>query len=68
MVRHQFTPRADKRKLTFPFPFLIFRLGGYAEYVSMPKASVSRPVTLPSNFSWDQFAAIPETFVTCTQT
>ena len=40
-------------------------LGGYAEYVSMPKASVSKPVTLPPKFGWDQFAAIPETFVTC---
>ena len=40
-------------------------LGGYAEYVSMPKASVSKPVTLPPKFGWDLFAAIPESFVTC---
>jgi hypothetical protein len=31
----------------------------------MPKASVSKPVTFPSNFGWADFGAIPETFVTC---
>ena len=31
----------------------------------MPRASVSKPVTLPGNFSWEQFGALPETFVTC---
>ena len=31
----------------------------------MPKASVSKPVTFPPKFGWDQFGAIPESFVTC---
>jgi len=31
----------------------------------MPKASVSKPVTFPKNFGWPDFAAIPESFVTC---
>jgi NADPH:quinone reductase-like Zn-dependent oxidoreductase len=42
--------------------------GGYAEYVSMPKASVSKPVNFPPSFGWADFGSIPETFVTCMQT
>jgi hypothetical protein len=31
----------------------------------MPKASVSKPVTFSKNVGWPDFAAIPESFVTC---
>jgi len=43
----------------------IFGEGGYVEVVSMPKASVSKRVTFPSNFGWTDFGGIPETSVTC---
>ncbi|KAH7916863.1 GroES-like protein, partial [Leucogyrophana mollusca] len=38
--------------------------GGYAEYTSIPHASVSPPIKLPEGLGWDRFAAIPETFLT----
>ncbi|KAF7317093.1 PKS-ER domain-containing protein [Mycena chlorophos] len=37
--------------------------GGYAEYTLVPHGFVSPPVVLPTNLTWAQFAAIPETFL-----
>ncbi|KAJ7760732.1 chaperonin 10-like protein [Mycena maculata] len=38
--------------------------GGYAEYTLVPHSSVSPAITLPKNVGWENFAAIPETFMT----
>lgn len=43
----------------------IFGEGGYVEYVSVPKAIVSKSVTFLSDFGWPDSGAILETFVTC---
>lgn len=39
-----------------------FLIGGYAEFVSMPKARVRRTVTFPANFGWSDFAVVPKSF------